>query len=150
MPAWMKTLFTIWSLFYQASAGWNVCPPSEQQRLHLKDISALLLLDDIRLSENEIRAINAFLPRSTIIFSTEQQTVYSIGYSLPLSGLPLEHMRRLAEIQLIRLLYQGPDITDDVLAHYWRKHKGNPFLMVQGNIRLGARRGIGNSPCREK
>lgn len=58
-----EILFAVWSYFYQASVGWTVRPPSEQQRLHLRDISALLLLDDVSLNENELRVWMRLFPR---------------------------------------------------------------------------------------
>ena len=126
-----EVLFTVWSYFYQASVSWTVRPPSEQQRLHLRDTSALLLLDDVSLSENELRGLDAALPKSTVILSTEQQKILGFGMSIPIFGLPLEHMRLLAEIQLKRSAFQGPDVPDELLESFWRKHQGNPYLIVR-------------------
>lgn len=125
-----EVLFKVWSYFYKASAGWVVSPPPEQQFLHLTDISALLLLDDVGLTEDEISGLDSALPRSTVILSTEQQTVLGFGKSMPIQGLPFEYVRHLAEIQLSRMAFRGPEIPEDVLASYWRKHQGNPRLIV--------------------
>jgi hypothetical protein len=126
-----EVLFAAWSYFYQASVSWKVRPPSEQQRLHLRDISALLLLDDVGLNENELRSLDAALPRSTVILSAEEQQIFGFGSSIPIFGLPLEYMGPLAEIQLKRLAFQGPEVPEEVLASYWRKHQGNPYLIVR-------------------
>jgi hypothetical protein len=124
-------LFEVWSLFYKASANWTVRPSSAQQRLHLRDISALLLLDDVELNENEIRAFSIAMPLSTIILSTEDQMIFGFGKSIPIFGLPPDYMRRLAEIQLSRLGIESSIPDDDVLQRYWTERNGNPFLFVR-------------------
>lgn len=126
-----EVLFEVWSLFYQASVSWTVRPPSAQQRLHLRDISALLLLDDVSLNENEIRSLDAALPKSTVILSAEDREILGFGRSIPISGLPFECMERLAEIQLKRMAFQGPDVPQELLDSYWRKHQGNPSLIAR-------------------
>jgi tetratricopeptide (TPR) repeat protein len=125
-----KMLFKLWSYFYQASVGWTVRPPSEQQRLHLRDISALLLLDDVSLNENELRSLDAALSKSTVIFSTEQRRMF-FAQSIPIFGLPVEYMGPLAEMELRKLAFQGPEVPEELLADYWKKHQGNPNLIVR-------------------
>jgi tetratricopeptide (TPR) repeat protein len=124
-----EVLFEVWSLFYQASVSWTVRPSSAQQRLHLRDISALLLLDDVSLSGNEIRSLYTALPRSTVILSAEDQEILGFGSSIPLSGLPFECIGHLAEIQLRRMAFQGPNVPSELLESSWREHQGNPYLI---------------------
>jgi tetratricopeptide (TPR) repeat protein len=125
-----EILFKLWSYFYQASVSWTVRPPSEQQRLHLRDISALLLLDDVSLNENELRSLDVAVSKSTVIFSTEQRRMF-FARSIPIFGLPLEYMGPLAEIELRKLAFQGPEVPEELLADYWKKHQGNPNLIVR-------------------
>lgn len=124
-----EVLFEVWSLFYIASVSWTVRPPSAQQRLHLRDISALLLLDDVSLSGNEISSLYTALSKSTVILSAEDQEILRFGNSIPITGLPFECMGNLAEIQLRRMAFQGPDVPPELLESSWRKHQGNPYLI---------------------
>lgn len=66
-----------------------------------------------------------------MILSAEQQRIFGFGKSIPIFGLPLEYMGPLAETQLKRLAFQGPDVPEEVLISYWRKHQGNPYLIVR-------------------
>jgi tetratricopeptide (TPR) repeat protein len=124
-----EVLFEVWSLFYQASVSWTVRPPSAQQRLHLRDINALLLLDDVSLSQNEIRSLDTALPKSTVILSAEDHEILGFGSSIPIPGLPFECMEHLAEIQLRRMAFQGPNVPPELLDRSWREHQGNPYLI---------------------
>jgi hypothetical protein len=124
-------LYDIWSFFYQASVPWKVVPDLAHQRLQLQDISALVLLDDLRLNENEIRSLNMALSRSTLILATDSQRVTGFGTSIPVFGLPQQYLQSLAEIHLRRMKFSGPAIPESVLDEYWTEHQGNPLLIVR-------------------
>jgi hypothetical protein len=123
----------VWSLFYfyQATVPGPVIPTEGEQNFHLREIGALLLIDDARLNENEARTLNTIMSKSTMILSREHQEIFSFGKSIPLSRLPSEYMRRLAEIQLERLGLPDCPIPEDVLAHYWAEYDGNLFRIVR-------------------
>lgn len=124
-------LFEVWSAFYQTPYDWRVRPSSVEQRLSLRDIDALILLDDAGLSENECRSLDAALPESTVMLATEEQRIFGFGKSILIAGLPREHVRGLAEIQLRRLAYEGVAVPDQILDDCWSKYQGNPFRIAR-------------------
>jgi hypothetical protein len=128
-----KLRLDVWSqfYFYQATVFGSIIPTEGEQIFHLREIEALLLLDDARLSENEARSLNITIPKSTVIVAREQQGIFGFGKSIFLSRLPLECIQRLVEIQLERMELTDYPVPDDMLAHYWDEYDGNLFRIVR-------------------
>jgi hypothetical protein len=65
------------------------CKPTDAEiRRGLEEKHALILLDDVRLSQSEIESVLDCAPRSSFVIATRERSVWGEARSIPLKGLP--------------------------------------------------------------
>jgi hypothetical protein len=98
-------LQTIFDAFLVSS---NASKPTEGQlRNDLKDIHALIILDDISLKREDVSFLLDAMPKSLFILASAERSLWGEGQAVPLDGLPEAEALQLFEREL------GRPLTDD-------------------------------------
>jgi hypothetical protein len=71
---------------------------------HLSGINALLLVDDVDLSRDEVGALLAALPRAALVLASNERHLWGEGHAIPLGGLTLDEGMALFTRQVGRSL----------------------------------------------
>jgi hypothetical protein len=103
--------------------------PSEGEIRHaLQGKRALILLDDVELSREEVEALFDAAPECAFLLASPDRKLWSEGLSLSLPGLPAPEARRLLERELARPLSEQEDAAvEELLAAL----SGNPLAIIQ-------------------
>ncbi len=92
----------VFEAFYEADA---VAKPTEAEILRgLQDKQALILLDGVNLSQDELERLLDSVPRSAFVVATRERCLWSEVRSLALGGLPVEDAVILLEREMERPL----------------------------------------------
>jgi LysM repeat protein len=103
-------------------------PSDVETRLALQSVRALILLDDVELSRDEVEALLDAAPDCTFLLAGPNRKLWGDGLSRALSGLPLQEARQLLERELGRpLLEEEAAMVDDFLAAL----EGSPLAIIQ-------------------
>ena len=92
----------LYDTFYESDVPFK--PTDAQLRHGLQDKRALILLDDVDLSRDEVEALVYAAPRSTFLLASPQRHLWGEGRALALRGLPPEDALTLLERELGRPL----------------------------------------------
>lgn len=95
-------LQSIYDIFFVSSDGQK--PTEGQLRADLKDLHALLILDDLTLNREDSAFLLDVMPNSVFILSSTERSIWGEGQSIDLDGLPEEYSLQLFERELGRLL----------------------------------------------
>ena len=69
----------------------GICKPTDAEiRRGLLDKQALILVDDVRLAEDELEQVFGIAPRSAFVVATRARCLWNEGRTLALNGLPAE------------------------------------------------------------
>ncbi len=98
-------LLSLFRAFYEEEPGRLVDPALMRSALSKK--RALVLLDDLALTAEEVNNLLGCLPESAFLLASETPRLLSAGGSLPLDGLPLADMVQLAGREI------GRPLTED-------------------------------------
>lgn len=103
--------------------------PSEGEiRLALQDKRALILLDDVELSREEVEGLLDAAPGCTFLLAGPEQKLWGEGRTISLAGLPNSEAHSLLERELGRKL----DESEAGAAHeLWEVLDGNPLALIQ-------------------
>ena len=71
---------------------------------HLSGINALLLVDDVDLSRDEVGALLAALPQAALVLASNERRLWGEGHAIPLGGLALDEGMTLFTRQVGRSL----------------------------------------------
>jgi len=95
-------LQAIFDTFHVSSDGQK--PTDGQLRADLKELQALVVLDDLTLNREESLFLLDVLPNSTFILASTERSLWGEGQAIDLDGLPEEYALQLFERELGRLL----------------------------------------------
>ena len=92
----------LYDTFYESDVPFK--PTDAQLRHDLQDKRALILLDDVDLSRDEVEALVYAAPRCTFLLASPQRHLWGEGRALALRGLPPDDALTLLERELGRPL----------------------------------------------
>lgn len=95
-------LQSIYDAFYVSSDGQK--PTDGQLRGDLKELHALIVLDDLTLKREEAAFLLDAMPQSIFILASIERSLWGEGQAIALDGLPEEHGLQLFERELGRSL----------------------------------------------
>ncbi len=103
--------------------------PSEGEiRFALQDKHALILLDDVELSREEVEGLLDAAPGCTFFLAGPEQKLWGEGRTIALGGLPISDAQSLLERELGRKLEHG----EVAAAHeLWELLDGSPLALIQ-------------------
>lgn len=106
------------------------CKPTDTQiRQCLKGKSALVVIDDIALDDDDLQALLCQFPDQTFLFATQQQQIWGAeAKAIPLPGLPLADAIALIEQTLSRALSTREQRAAETLCRYL---EGHPLRILQ-------------------
>lgn len=78
--------------------------PADDLLRYLSGINALLLVDDVDLSRDEVGALLAALPRAALVLASHERRLWGQGRAIPLGGLALDEGMALFARQVGRSL----------------------------------------------
>lgn len=106
------------------------CKPTLTQIRHcLKGKSALVVIDDVALDDDDLQALLCQFPDQTFLFATQQQQIWGAeAKAIPLGGLPLPDAIALVEQTLGRALSNRERRTAETLC---RHLEGHPLRILQ-------------------
>jgi NB-ARC domain len=116
----------IFEAFYESD---EICKPTEAEiRRGLREKQALILLDDVYLSQNELEQVLDIAPRSAFVVATRERCLWGEVRSLALKGLPVEDAVLLLERELERSF----DVTErSVAENLCAAIGGHPLRILQ-------------------
>ena len=95
-------LQSIFDTFYASSDGQK--PTDGKLRADLKELQALVILDDLTLNREDVLFLLDVMPNSTFILASTERSLWGEGQAIDLDGLPEEYALQLFERELGRLL----------------------------------------------
>lgn len=95
-------LQAIYSLFYQLPKDYKPSPGEIQRGL--QDLRALVILDDVTLSRDELTDLRSQAPQCTFVMAATERLLWGEGRALALGGLPPAEALALLERELGRPL----------------------------------------------
>ncbi len=130
-PDLLQSLF---ALFYQLPQNYKPSPEEIHRGLH--PLQALLLLDDVSLTREQLTDLRSQAPNCTFVLATTERALWGEGRSLPLGGLPPAESLALIERELGRPLTPQEQSSAQSL---YDALKGNPdrLLKVADSVRRG-------------
>ena len=124
-------LQSLFSLFYQLPKDYKPSPGEIQRGL--QDLQALVILDDVNLSRDELTDLRSQAPHCTFVMATTERALWGEGRSLSLSGLPPAESQALIERELGRVLTaQEQPAAGQLCAAL----KGNPDRLLKTAARI--------------
>jgi hypothetical protein len=127
-PDLLQSLF---SLFYQLPKNYKPSPGEIQRGL--QTLQALVILDDIDLSRDQLADLRNQAPRCTFVLASTERLLWGEGRALPLGGLPAEESLALIERELGRALTAQERAAARQLA---MALKGNPDRLLKTAARI--------------
>jgi hypothetical protein len=130
-PDLLQSLF---GLFYQLPQNYKPSPEEIHRGLH--PLQALLLLDDVSLTTDQLTDLRSQAPNCTFVLATTERALWGQGRSLPLGGLPPEDCLALIARELGRPLTPAEQAAARQVCEAL---KGNPdrLLKVADRARKG-------------
>ena len=95
-------LQSIFDAFHTSSDGQK--PTDGQIRADLKEIQALIILDDLTLNREDAAFLLDVMPQSTFVLASMERILWGEGQAVALDGLPEDHSLELFERELGRTL----------------------------------------------
>ncbi|HJZ75400.1 MAG TPA: NB-ARC domain-containing protein [Vicinamibacterales bacterium] len=81
----------------------EICKPTDTEiRRGLQDKQALIVLDDVRVSQHELEQVLDIAPRSAFAVATRERCLWGEVRSIALKGLPVDHAVSLLEREMER------------------------------------------------
>ena len=119
-------LQSLFSLFYKFPQDYKPSPGEIQRGL--QDLQALVILDDVNLSRDELTDLRSQAPHCTFVMATTERALWGEGRALALGGLPPAESQALIERELGRALtaQEQPAIRQLCAAL-----KGNPDRLLK-------------------
>ena len=116
----------IFEAFYESD---HPCRPTEAEIRHgLRDKQALILLDDVHLTQPEVEQVIDIAPQSAFAMATRERCLWGEVRSLELNGLPPDDGVLLLEREIERAL----DVTErSAAASISSALAGNPLRILQ-------------------
>ena len=130
MPARQQSsddlLQRLFDAFYESD---GLCKPTEAEiRGGLREKQALILLDDVHLTEDELERVLDIAPRSAFVVATRERRLWREVRSLALNGLPGDAAMLLLEREIERPLDDGErSAATDLCAAL----AGHPLAILQ-------------------
>jgi hypothetical protein len=119
-------LQSLYDAFYDSGA---TVKPTEAQITHdLQDKRALIVLDDVKLTRDDLEEMMDVVSGSTFLFSAEEQLLWSEGESIALAGLGTIKAIALIENKLGRSLSSEEKAAAETLCHLLA---GHPLKLLQ-------------------
>jgi hypothetical protein len=134
--AYADILQLVFEAFYESD---EVCKPTDAEiRRGLQDKQALILLDDVDLSQHELEQVLDIAPRSAFVVATRERCLWGEVRSLELKGLPPEDAVQLLEREIERPL----DVAERSAAtNLCAALAGNPLRILQAAALARERQG---------
>jgi hypothetical protein len=119
-------LQSLFSLFFKLPKDYKPSPGEIQRGL--QDLQALVILDDVNLSRDELTDLRSQAPHCTFVMATTERALWGEGRALALGGLPPEDSLALIERELSRALtvQEQPAVRQLCTAL-----KGNPDRLLK-------------------
>ncbi len=119
-------LLEIFDAFYIRDRDYK--PTDTQIRYDLQNVQALILLDDVKLDRDEIKALLDSAPKCTFLLASTKRCLWGQGHSIALQGLPPDAAVALIERELGRSLtrQEYPAVEDLCKAL-----KGHPLYLLR-------------------
>lgn len=119
-------LQSLYDAFYDSGA---TVKPTEAQITHdLQDKRALIVLDDVKLTRDDLEEMMDVVSGSTFLLSSEEQLLWSEGESIVLQGLATKKAIALIENKLGRSLSSEEKAAAATLCHALN---GHPLKLLQ-------------------
>ena len=129
-PDLLQSLF---SLFYQLPKDYKPSPGEIQRGL--QNLQALVILDDVDLSRDELTDLRSQAPHCTFVMASAERALWGEGRALALGGLPPAESLALIERELGRpLTAQEQPAARQLSAAL----KGNPDRLLKTAARVHA------------
>ena len=109
-------------------SGEGIMPTAGQLRHGLHGIQAVILLDNLKLSREDIQALVNAMPASSFIMSSAERRLWGEEKQISLNGLPESDGIKLFERELARALSVE---EAELVKIIWRLLQGHPLRMVQ-------------------
>jgi len=122
----LDLLQALFDAFYDSNA--SIKPTDTQIRHALQDKRALILLDDLRLTKDELEELINAAPNCTLLLSSHNQHFWGEGESIALEGLSAEKAIFLLENDLGRSLEEDEKSVAQVLCNILN---GHPLKLLQ-------------------
>ena len=103
-------------------------PTDAQIRLHLQQTRALVLLDDVGGSRDDLTLLLDALPESAFVLAGPERVLWTDGTTVPLRGLPEDAALALMERELGRPL---ETVERNAAASICRHLEGQPLKLIQ-------------------
>jgi hypothetical protein len=116
----------LFDAFYDSNT--SIKPTDLQVRYALQDKRAMILLDDTKLTRNELEELMDIMPNSTFLLSSQEQQLWCEGKSIILQGLSTEKAIALIESNLGRSLELEEKSATKVLCNILN---GHPLKLLQ-------------------
>jgi uncharacterized OB-fold protein len=119
----------IFDVFYERDKDYK--PTEPQIRAALKRIRALIVLDDIELSRDEVNALLSGVPSCTFLLASAKRCLWGQGRSIALQGLPLDAALAFMEREMGRSLARQERPAAESLCNAL---KGNPLYLLRAAV----------------
>jgi hypothetical protein len=116
----------LFDTFY--SSGRDVMPTAGQLRHYLQGIRAVILLDDLTLTREEVQALIAILPLCSFVITSLQRSLWGDEAIILLEGLPEDEQVDLFAREMGRPLSEA-EKTDALIICYHLQ--GHPLKIIQ-------------------
>ncbi len=108
-------LQSLFDAFYESSAPSK--PTDAELRLALREKQALLLIDNVKLTNGELETVLDAAPKCSIVLATRTRSVWGEAQSVVLHGLPDDDAMALVERELGRSMSEEERGAARTLAH---------------------------------
>ena len=95
-------LQSLFDAFYESQSSFK--PTDTEIRVALQGVKALIMLDDLALSRDEIAALMDAIPGCTFVLASLERSIWGEGKIISLDGLPVEEALDLFVLELNRAL----------------------------------------------
>lgn len=119
-------LLALYDVFYERPS--DVKPTETQIRHALQECRALIFIDDLELVREDVEMVLDSVPRAFFVLASEQRTLWGIGESRSLPGLPKDAGVMLVERALGRSL---TDAERDHVGALCDALEGHPLSLLQ-------------------
>ena len=116
----------LYDTFYEYEIPYH--PNEAELRLALADKCALVLVDEVALSGEELERLTNSVPKSTLVFAGDAPRVAGEVESVPLAGLPFAEALLLMQSALGRMVDAG---ELEAARALWEATEGNPGQIVK-------------------
>lgn len=136
-------LYYVWDHFYSSNLPHTFVPSPATLHGALRDLEALLVIDECELSERELKSLHTIAGRCSLMLASEWQGLTDVGHSMLVTALPPEVAHDLARAQLRRQFVDENRLSADVVAQVWSDCDGNAKLFERSIARLAVGAPVG-------